>query len=202
MPIHHKQRGSRASVLRGAGGGERHGQAIAILRRALCTVLRRAGQIPSQSAACDLVEKSRNGLGARVMGMMIQTVWHFWCRALFYSCMVGILAVWLALVLTSVIVMPLTMFFGETGDGPETWLGKIHRGMFCVSVSFLMLALFAMCPFGMAKDDMKPEECMSNVIAAIAEKIAKIFATIGCHILAVAGLVLVVRTFMMIWARG
>ncbi len=129
---------------------------------------------------------------------MIQTIWHFWCRTLFYSYMVVFLAVWLAVFFGSVIFIPVMVFFGETGEGPETLLGKIHLGLFCVGFSFLMVALFAMLPFGMAKDDFKPEKCMSNVIASIGERVAKISATIGFHILAVAGVVLVARTFMMI----
>ena len=132
------------------------------------------------------------------MGMMIQTIWHFWCRALWYSVLGALFMIWLACTFVMVIFIPMMMFFS---DPPETLLGKIHLGLFCVSVSFLMVALFAMCPFGMAKDDFKPEKCMSNVIASIAERIAKIFATIGFHILAVAGVILVPRTFMLIWDR-
>jgi hypothetical protein len=152
-----------------------------------------------------MAEKSRHGLGARVETTqmkekrMIQTLWHFWCRALFYSCMVSLLGVWLALVLCSVIFIPMMMFFS---DPPETLLGKMHLGGFCVSLSFLMLALFVMCPFGMMKDDFAPASCRNNVIASIAQKISKVLATAGFHILAVVGVVLVVRTFMMIWARG
>ena len=36
-------------------------------------MLRRASAAPNASAACDLAEKSRHGLGARVMGLIILT---------------------------------------------------------------------------------------------------------------------------------
>jgi hypothetical protein len=130
---------------------------------------------------------------------MMQTVWHFWCRALKYS-WVGVgLAYWVFCVFVSVVFGPLMIFF-QAPDHPETLLGKINLGMFCVGLSFLMLALWSM-HFGMWRDYMKPEKCMSNVIAAIAEKIASVTATIGFHIWAVAGLVFVVRTVMKAWER-
>ena len=130
---------------------------------------------------------------------MMQTIWHFWCLALKYSWVVVGLAYWVFCVFMSVVFGPLMIFFQEP-DHPETLLGKINLGMFCVGLSFLMLALWSMCPFGMAKDDYKSEECMRNVIAAIAKKIASVTATIGFHIWAVTGLVLVVRTVMKAWA--
>jgi hypothetical protein len=129
---------------------------------------------------------------------MMQTIWHFWCRALWYSVLSALFMIWLACTFVSVIFIPMMMFFS---DPPETLLGKIHQGTFCGGLSFLMLALWCMCPFGMMKDDFAPASCRRNVIASIAQKIAKVTATIGCHILAVTGVVLVVRTVMMVWAR-
>jgi hypothetical protein len=135
----------------------------------------------------------------RVLGNMIQTIWHFWCRALWCSMLGALFMIWLACTFVSVIFIPMMMFFSEP---PETLLGKMHLGMVCGGLSFLMLALWCMCPFGMMKDDFALASCRRNVIASIAQKIAKVTAAAGCHILAVAGVVLVVRTFMMIWARG
>jgi len=145
-----------------------------------------------------MAEKSRRGLGARVMGMMIQTIWHFWCRALWYSVLSALFIIWLACAFVSVIFIPMMMFFSEP---PETLLGKMHLGGFCVSFSCLMLALFIGILYRILEDDLAPDSCMRNVVASKLHKIVKVTATVGCHILAVAGVVLVVRTFMMIWER-
>jgi hypothetical protein len=145
-----------------------------------------------------VAEKSRHGLGARVMSMMIQTIWHFWCRALWYSVLSALFMIWLACAFVSVIFIPMMMFFSEP---PGTLLGKMHIGMFCVSCSFLMLALFIEIFPIILEDDLASDSCMRNVVASKLHKVVKVSATIGFHILTVAGVVLVVRTFMMIWER-
>ena len=106
--------------------------------------------------------------------------------------------IWLACGFVSVIFIPMMMFFSEP---PETLFGKMHIGMFCVSFSFLMLAFFIEGLHRTLEDDLAPDSCMRNVVAFKLHRVVKVSATIGFHILAVAGVVLVVRTFMMIWDR-
>ena len=129
---------------------------------------------------------------------MMQTVWHFWCRALWYSVLSALFMIWLACGFVSVIFIPMMMFFSEP---PETLFGKMHIGMFCVSFSFLMLAFFIEGLHRILEDDLAPDSCMRNVVAFKLRRIGKASSTVGFHILAVSGLVLFVHITILIMER-
>jgi len=132
---------------------------------------------------------------------IIEKAWHIWCRALLYCWFGVLLAIWLACAFASVVAIPTLMFFGETGEPPETLLGKINLGMFCVSVSFLMLATFSGLLFRVLEDDLAPDSCMRNVVAFNLRRIVKASATAGFHIFAISGLVLFVHITILIMER-
>ncbi|CAB4155656.1 hypothetical protein UFOVP670_29 [uncultured Caudovirales phage] len=122
---------------------------------------------------------------------MIQSVFFFWCRALRYSWIGVFWMFWLCSIVLGAIVAPLAFFYD---DPPETLIGKINLGMFCVSGSFLVWAIF------LNLSSIILEESLIAV-SSILKKIGDLSATVSLHIFAVGGLILVVRTFMIaFWA--
>ena len=126
---------------------------------------------------------------------IVQKAWHIWCRALLYSWLGVFLVIWLSSLLFGAIVLPLAIYYESQ---PETLLAKINLGTFCVSVSFLVLATFSACSSITLEDDWAADSSTRNVASSILKKIAKVSATAGFHVLAVSGLVLFVRTIILI----